>query len=182
MNKVYLLILGLVFLSSCENKLKTHLEAARIKKASAALVEEEAFAAEKSPYTKLFLSYEAIRKALAEDQLPAIGKLASTLSKEVEMLLKNKKEENQDLVRKVRNAAGALSTEKENEKVRVAFGNLSQAVVALYKKSGSTIFYFYHCPMAKGYQYWLQTKNEDIANPYMGTKMSKCGTKEDSNL
>lgn len=174
-----LLFLSMVFLASGENKLKSYLEGERNKKATAALIETEAFATEKTPYANVFSSYERIRKALANDQLPMVEKLAAKLSIEGDVLLKNKKEKNGALIRKIKKTSGTLAKVKEEVSVRQAFGSVSEAVVALYKISGTSSLDFYHCPMAKGYGYWLQTKNEEINNPYMGTKMSRCGTKEE---
>jgi Cu(I)/Ag(I) efflux system membrane fusion protein len=60
---------------------------------------------------------------------------------------------------------------------RSAFGDLSRAFVQLLAaapplRQGRHIF---ECPMAEGYQKWVQVSSE-MANPYMGKKMLKCGS------
>ena len=74
--------------------------------------------------------------------------------------------------------AAALKTNgKSLDADRVTFVELSGAIRSLVehvrpdKEKYPDIFIF-HCPMSKGD--WLQT-SEDMANPYYGFKMLKCG-------
>ena len=59
-----------------------------------------------------------------------------------------------------------------------AFGSMSKhtlSVVVMAKDLGEGIT-AYRCPMAKAYKKWIQLDAE-MANPYMGKRMLKCGAK-----
>lgn len=74
--------------------------------------------------------------------------------------------------------ANKIADNDDVEGQRVKFEDLSKEVYELVKTSnGSTTVYKQYCPMAfdnKG-AYWLSTE-EQIANPYFGDKMLKCGS------
>lgn len=62
------------------------------------------------------------------------------------------------------------------EAMRLAYGDLSKPLVAIASavpalRDGRHIFM---CPMAKGYQKWLQSE-PSLRNPYFGAKMLTCG-------
>lgn len=72
-----------------------------------------------------------------------------------------------------------MRKEKDIEKLRHFFAQLSQALISLfqtYEYSSEKKFYVAFCPMAEGNQgaYWL-TLQPLIQNPYFGKKMLKCG-------
>ena len=175
--KFLIFTLVLLITASCENKLKTQLELERTNQASALLLESRVFAAGETPYSKLFSIYERIGRTLAADELKPVEKLATELSEEAKAPQKDGK--HQDLLAKITAAASALAKEKEDPTIRKAFGTVSEPTIALYRVSGSQAFDLYQCPMAPGYQFWLQPKGEKIANPYFGKKMLRCGVKKD---
>lgn len=78
----------------------------------------------------------------------------------------------------IASTAGALKamSASDADAVRKAFGELSRGVVALVSAVPSlqTGRYVFECPMAQGYKRWVQV-SADMANPYMGKAMLKCG-------
>ena len=63
---------------------------------------------------------------------------------------------------------------------RREFGALSRAVVTLLSEHEALAHgrYVFQCPMAQGYQKWVQTA-EELENPYMGGRMLRCGSSSD---
>jgi Protein of unknown function (DUF3347) len=74
---------------------------------------------------------------------------------------------------KVKTAADKIAGAKDIEAARTAFGDLSDAVIALAggKSPGGDVKVAF-CPMAR--KSWLQ-KGEAIQNPYYGQAMATCG-------
>ena len=62
--------------------------------------------------------------------------------------------------------------------LRSGFGDVSRAVVTLIVADESLAGdrYIFRCPMAMGYKKWVQTSPE-LENPYMGSRMLRCGSK-----
>lgn len=123
-----------------------------------------------SPQTTL-AAYESIRELLAKDQTVGLADRAA----ELERVARGAK------LDQVATAAASLKGKAEDiDAARKAFGDVSRAVVELLVRDpklrdGRHIF---HCPMADGYQKWIQTSDK-IENPYMGKKMLACGGKTD---
>lgn len=70
--------------------------------------------------------------------------------------------------------ATRLGAAPDAKTARIAFGDLSRALV-LELASGGPKVWVYHCPMwSSGFAWWVQPK-AGIANPYMGTSMPECG-------
>ena len=71
----------------------------------------------------------------------------------------------------------AVMTKGGRADVRVAYGDLSRAVVAIIATDASLMQgrFLFECPMAKGYKRWVQVKPE-MENPYMGQRMLACGS------
>ncbi len=113
------------------------------------------------------VEYDAVRKALAADDLKATTAAAEKLTK----LTAPPAAALATAAREVANAAN-LDT------ARAAFGPLAKAALTLAStdKRAAKGALAWQCPMAKGYQKWLQL-DPDMANPYMGKKMLKCGGK-----
>lgn len=63
------------------------------------------------------------------------------------------------------------------DEVRRLFGEVSRPVVALLAADPSLAGgrYVFECPMAQGYKKWVQA-SADVSNPYMGTRMPRCGS------
>ena len=68
-------------------------------------------------------------------------------------------------------AAGKIAAAADLKATRAAFGDLSDAVIALAGTAPGGAKRAY-CPMVK--KYWLQ-KGDKIENPYYGSEMLRCG-------
>ncbi len=73
-------------------------------------------------------------------------------------------------------AAERLAAAPELGAARVAFGDVSRALVAVAEAEPRLRegWHLFECPMSPGYQKWLQ-RGASIENPYMGPKMLTCG-------
>jgi membrane fusion protein, copper/silver efflux system len=116
-------------------------------------------------------AYETIRAGLAADASTGLAPYAQRVS----ALSKGQAA--------VEAASLALVVELQSadiEKQRVAFGELSKAFVGwmMADVSRQTGKFLFECPMAKGYQKWVQS-SEKLQNPYMGKKMLECGSRLD---
>ncbi len=104
--------------------------------------------------------YDTIRAALAEDRLDAARTAASALSAADSGLAA---------------AAGALALAADANSARLAFSDLSKALVLRLGSTTPTPKVFaYSCPMWQGFAWWVQPK-AGISNPYMGLAMPECG-------
>ncbi len=74
-------------------------------------------------------------------------------------------------------AVTALASAEGIDAQRVAFSDLSEAMIVLTKGNlASGELYIARCPMAlNGGANWISSSNE-IANPYFGDRMMKCGS------
>jgi hypothetical protein len=100
--------------------------------------------------------YEAVRAALATDDLEAAKKAAAAIS--------------------ANEAASALASAKSLPEAREAFKTLSKGAIEAAK--GKPGYFRAHCPMVpKGEGNWVQT-TKTISNPYFGKSMAKCGSIE----
>jgi Cu(I)/Ag(I) efflux system membrane fusion protein len=122
--------------------------------------------------------YEVVRKALAADDLKAAQQgaqaLAQTASKQAGS---TKDAAAKGTLQGLSKAATALQQAKDPAAARLAFGTLSQHTITLVTTAKQTKgLTAYQCPMAKGYKKWLQA-DDNMANPYMGKRMLKCGGK-----
>jgi membrane fusion protein, copper/silver efflux system len=117
--------------------------------------------------------YEQIRAELARDSLEKIPDLARALHH----ALSDERLAGTAEIQPALSAAAALATEKDLAKARSLFGEVSRAFVTLAQRDprvaeGWSVF---ECPMTSGYRRWIQPGG-DMANPYMGPKMLKCGS------
>jgi Cu(I)/Ag(I) efflux system membrane fusion protein len=73
-------------------------------------------------------------------------------------------------------ATGALAVADAPDlaAMRLAFGDLSRAVVLSFADAPPDGLHVYRCPMVSTYAYWLQA-DAGLQNPYMGTAMPECG-------
>ena len=119
--------------------------------------------------------YEDCRKLLAADKSEGIPECASAMAKAAGSLL----EEAGAHRKHVAVAATALAEiGPDLVEQRLAFGEVSQGIVGLLSDAPNEAkkYHIFECPMAEGYKRWVQV-SEEIANPYMGTKMLACGSK-----
>lgn len=101
---------------------------------------------------KQFLTgYEAVRAALAADDLAAAKAAAATLAGSP--------------------PAASLTKAQSLNAARVSFKQLSNQAVPL--ANGQRGYHVANCPMADSD--WVQTTKE-ISNPYLGQQMSTCGS------
>jgi len=123
-------------------------------------------------------TYEALRKALAEDAFEGVPGLAKRLSTEASNAAVGDHPQRGLLAGLAQSAkAIAAGEDAEPDLLRKHFGEVSRHVVQLVSQApalqeGRHVF---ECPMAQGYGRWVQ-KEATMANPYMGKKMLQCGT------
>lgn len=118
--------------------------------------------AEDANSTKAVLSaYESVRAALAKDDLVAAKAATNNLIKSA---IAGKNES-------IEQHAKKLVSSDSIEKAREHFKAISiEAIKIISSKDG---YYVMTCPMANAD--WIQT-NKNVENPYMGQKMSGCGS------
>lgn len=122
-------------------------------------------------------SYNAVRKALAADDLAAAKRAAPDVAGKATgaaTAYPAARSQFADMA----NAALAVSNAADIKAARVAFGNVSKSFITAVAmdKTFQTGLVCYRCPMAKTYQKWLQPGDE-MGNPYWGAEMLKCGGK-----
>lgn len=119
---------------------------------------------------KFYLThYEAVRAALAADNLPAAKSAASSIANQLATIVKEqpKAQPALDAAQKLR-AADSLKIARE------AFKPLSKRAVHL--ASNQKGYYLANCPMVEGGDGdWVQT-SATISNPYFGKAMLTCGS------
>jgi hypothetical protein len=110
-------------------------------------------------------AYVAVHAGLFADDLAAAQLAASKLGSTAK--------DHADLAR----AAGAIAAAKDVAAARAAFGDASKALITLIaaRPEGAHGVFAFKCPMAKGYQKWIQ-RVDTLQNPYMGQRMPSCGT------
>jgi hypothetical protein len=116
-----------------------------------------------TPVAQAFDHYEAIRVALAADQLGDIGKHAGALAPLAGQIAGK---ESQALAEK-------LAAAKTVAAARDVFGNLSMALVPKFMGAKLPGVVGYMCTM-KSNATWAQRGNQ-IQNPYFGKTMLNCG-------
>ena len=108
--------------------------------------------------------YLKIHAALAGDKTDGVQAAAKALAADARAL--------GAAGEKTQAAAGKLATATDIKTARAAFGDLSDAVIALVGGDSKDVKKAY-CPVVK--KYWLQ-KGEQIENPYYGSQMLRCGS------
>jgi hypothetical protein len=120
----------------------------------------------------LFEIYDEIHDALAADRVAGVAEAASRMA-----ALADSADEGTDVYVEVAQLAKQLKG-KELSPLRSSFAELSRAMARLATSTSFTGAQLYHCPMEKAY--WFQpTTDMGVANPYLGSSMSKCGSRVD---
>lgn len=139
-------------------------------------------AAAQSKVEQVLASYENVRQKLAKDDLAGTAADLATLERAANEAVSLAPAQGQPVLKAISEAAKALKDENKSnaDQTRKAFGEVSRHVVALLVavpslQQGRFVF---SCPMAQGYQKWVQTKAQ-LENPYMGTRMLTCGSPSD---
>ncbi len=128
--------------------------------------------------------YEAIHAALAGDTLDGVADNAAKIARIAREsaasfdakragVPESKASQCQALLPKVRSAAERLAAATTLDEAREAFGELSRPMVQWRgMATGTDKPNVVYCPMAR--KPWLQ-ESDQVANPYFGSKMLKCG-------
>ncbi|MGM0578853.1 MAG: hypothetical protein ACQEXJ_24230 [Myxococcota bacterium] len=130
---------------------------------------DESFAPAEASAPAQLKAYDAVRAALADDDLDAAraaaGKLAEAAkgAKGLEGLASD---------------AATVKAAGDLKEARQGFGQASRHLLAWLAEHPDAAegVYAFQCPMAKPYGKWVQLERE-MANPYMGKKMLHCGKK-----
>jgi len=129
------------------------------------------------PMADALTAYNAIHDALAADKTDGVadaaGKIAAAATQAGEAADDAHKAHYAELA----TAAGELAKAGDVEAARMAFGEVSKHLVMMMEMNPSLAAgqHMFECPMAKGYQRWIQPSTT-LSNPYMGTKMATCGS------
>ena len=125
-------------------------------------------------------AYEEVRAALATDSFAAVGPAARSLGSAADKARASAPEGWHASLDALASASPPLAEAADLDAARIAFGEVSRAVVTLLASdpglaSGRHVF---TCPMAPGYPKWVQIADA-IDNPYMGRRMPTCGMASD---
>lgn len=129
-------------------------------------------------------AYDEIRALLAADDTDGLHDQATALQNAAEHA--GDETENDGLahhLQQLAEDAGRFHDHSEDidiEEVRLQFGEVSRemvAVISTFPALHDELF-VYECPMAEDYGKWIQLE-EQMANPYMGEEMLKCGSEAD---
>lgn len=131
----------------------------------------------RSAASSLLAHYEALRARLAADDLPGAKASVAALAEAATSTAEHAEAMRQPLL-DVASAARTIATCPDVKAARLTFGQLSRTVIALLVGNPSLREgrHLFRCPMAKGYQKWVQTASK-LNNPYWGSRMLTCGKK-----
>jgi len=123
-------------------------------------------APKQAEHPPLVLAYDALREALAVDDLD----LAKAKAKELASI--------EGAPEAVVAVAKSFDQMPNFDTARIAFGEVSRAYIAHLAANPELAkgLIAFRCPMAEAYQLWVQT-SEPMRNPYMGKRMLECGSK-----
>lgn len=134
------------------------------------------------PLSEVYASYFELKDALVASDVKSTSEKANNLLVSIEKVDMKTLDMNVHMVwmkvlKPLKDEAKALITSKNIEDQRVQFIDLSENMFKLMKSDTLvTPVYYQHCPMAnngKGAN-WLSKENE-VKNPYYGSKMLSCG-------
>jgi len=131
-----------------------------------------------APFAELLGAYESIRAELVRDRAEGIPASARRMAAAARRAAAAASELESGHLRSLATAAerlAAIST-TDFDALRRGFGEVSRPLVALLGASPALArgLHVFECPMASGYRKWVQ-RSEGISNPYMGTRMPRCG-------
>lgn len=127
-------------------------------------------AADETPFTEMAEHYEVIWRSLAGDTVEGVAEHARAIAEIAEE--GDHPAAGREIVPEITQHADALAAADELDAARAAFGELTKPLVRYRKAVGAERLKVAYCPMAK--KAWLQPE-EDIANPYYGSGMLRCG-------
>ncbi len=127
---------------------------------------------------EILAHYVNIQQTLAGDSTKGVQQEAEAIAKKADAALAGdlgeKAAELKPILQQISSRAKELNV-GDLDKARAGFGRLSEPVinyVTRFRKGGERYFVA-HCPMAG--KSWVQ-KDKQIANPYYGSMMLRCGT------
>lgn len=126
---------------------------------------------------QVLATYERARALLAGDQTSGLAEAAGELERAATAAAAAASPEAAAHHTALASAAKDLGTAADLDAARLAFGEVSRHVVALLvaDKTLAEGKHIFECPMAKGYQKWVQPTAK-LENPYMGQRMLSCGS------
>lgn len=120
-------------------------------------------------------AYENTRAKLAQDNLAGAQPFATSLAVAARTAADHAVASKPHFV-SIAAAADKIAATKDMKEARAAFGDVSKSVIQLLVDDPElrTGRFLFLCPMAKGYQKWVQTTGK-LNNPYFGSEMLECG-------
>ncbi len=168
-HKKYVLIALVLTLFACNNPNSTlpETKATTVTKVETPVTQKISFKDEK--LSDVYTSYLALKDALVASNFQEAKLAANVMTKS--LISANLKSLVLESANTIGNAKGIANQRKE-------FTNLSNAMIALFKKStlSSGTIFVQHCPMANDGDGgdWLASEKK-IQNPYYGSEMMECG-------
>lgn len=134
---------------------------------------------EDAAFESLFENYDRIRTQLASDSLQGVPELSVSLGTTALRLEEAEKGREDyspccDALGQIARAADEIAASETLEQARVAFGALSKPMIRYRERVAATGFTTIHCSISDAS--WLQRQGDQVGNPYMGSKMPRCGT------
>jgi len=135
----------------------------------------------KAAIDEALAEYETVRAKLAADETSGLADAAKRIASAAARAAETAPERLHPFLQSLAEQSTKLAaTSTDIEQIRVAFGEVSRAVVGLIAadtrlQKGRFVF---RCPMATGYKKWVQI-DAKLENPFMGKKMLECGTRSD---
>lgn len=146
--------------------------------ASEPAASESPAAAQPESVAAVFNHYEEARALLASDKTEGLAAAAEEIGQSANAAKADVNEGAAAHLGMVAGEAAKLAAATDDiAKARLAFGEVSRHLVqaAAADPSLAAGRVALHCPMAEGYQHWIQN-NAEVSNPYMGTAMLACGS------
>ena len=126
-------------------------------------------------------AYRRIQIALASDDLPEALASAKELESAVQLLIKGEGTSFREAtVRSVAEKAKKLVVAKSDTQARDHFAKITKSMIEWLRanRTARRGWQLFHCSMAPDYGFWLQPGGTEIANPYFGREMLRCGEKK----
>lgn len=125
---------------------------------------------------QLLTQYESLRARFAGDDLAGAQRWAAKIDAEATAASRDAGDAH-EVFAEFAAAARRISTTQDIDRARLAFGDLSRNLIGVLVvdpalRDGHMLF---QCPMAKGYQKWIQSSDQ-LDNPYWGKRMLTCGS------
>ena len=126
----------------------------------------------------ILAGYMAIKNAMVADDSLSVSLAIETLHSSIKERIKNSKQSTDNALY-VKMESLALEMKNQNfEQQRMSLIDLTAALLDWNKSNPSAEkIYLQYCPMYQGGNYWL-SMNEQVLNPYYGSKMLRCGVVE----